>query len=46
MRIAFVVVMLAGLISSSASAKPTACELISAADMSAVLGSVDGIGGR
>jgi hypothetical protein len=39
MRIVSVVVMLAGLLSSSASAAPTACELISAADMSAVLGS-------
>jgi hypothetical protein len=39
MRIVSVVLMLAGLI-SSASAAPTACELISAADMSAVLGSV------
>jgi hypothetical protein len=39
MRIVSVVLMLAGLISSSASAAPTACELISAADMSAVLGS-------
>ena len=39
MRIVSVVLMFVGLISSSASAAPTACELISAADMSAVLGS-------
>jgi hypothetical protein len=37
MRIVSVVLLLTGLISSSASAAPTACELISAADMSAVL---------
>jgi hypothetical protein len=42
MRIAFVVLMLSGLLSSGASAAPTACELISAADMSAVLGSAVG----
>jgi hypothetical protein len=39
MRIVSVVLMLAGLLGSSASAAPTACELISPADMSAVLGS-------
>src|SRR5665213_4015502 len=39
MRIVSVVLMLAGILSTSASAAPTACELISAADMSAVLGS-------
>ena len=38
MRIVTVVLMLAGILSSSASAAPSACELISAADMSAVLG--------
>ena len=38
MRIVSVVLIL-GLLSSSVSAAPTACELISAADMSAVLGS-------
>jgi hypothetical protein len=41
MRIVSVVLIL-GLLSSSASAAPTACELISAADMSAVLGSAVG----
>jgi hypothetical protein len=39
LRVASVVLMLAGLISSRAYAAPTACELISAADMSGVLGS-------
>jgi hypothetical protein len=39
MRVISVVVILAGFLSSSASAAPTACELISAADMSAILGS-------
>ena len=39
MRIVSLALMLAGIISSSAYAAPTACELISAADMSAVLGS-------
>ena len=39
MRIVSVGLMLAGILSSSASAAPTACELISAADMSAVLSS-------
>ncbi len=38
MRIACILLILAGLL-SSASAAPTACELVSAADMSAVLGS-------
>src|SRR6478736_149340 len=38
MRIVSLVLMLAATISSSAYAAPTACELISAADMSAVLG--------
>jgi hypothetical protein len=38
MRIASVVLILAGLLCSSASAAPTACELVSAADMSTVLG--------
>ncbi len=39
MRIVSVVLILAGLLSSSASAAPTACELVPAAEMSAVLGS-------
>ena len=39
MRIVPVVLMLAGILSSGASAAPTACGLISAADMSAALGS-------
>jgi len=39
MRIVSIVLMLAGILSSSASAAPNACQLISAADMSAVLGS-------
>ena len=39
MRIVFVVFILVGIISSSASAAPTACALIPAAEMSAVLGS-------
>jgi hypothetical protein len=39
MRIVSVALMLASVLSSSASAAPAACELISAADMSAVLGS-------
>ena len=39
MRIVYLALMLAGIISSSAYAAPTACELISAADMSAALGS-------
>jgi hypothetical protein len=39
MRIVSVVLILVGLLVSSASAAPTACELISAADMSAILGS-------
>jgi hypothetical protein len=38
MRIVSVILMLAGILSSSASAAPSACELVSAADMSAVLG--------
>jgi hypothetical protein len=42
MRIVSVVLILAGLLSSSASAAPTACALISAADMSAALGSAVG----
>jgi len=42
MRIASLVFVLAGVLSSSASAAPTACELISAADMSAILGSTVG----
>jgi hypothetical protein len=39
MRIVSVVLILAGFLSSSASAAPTACELVPAAEMSAVLGS-------
>jgi hypothetical protein len=39
MRIVSVVLMVTGILSSSASAAPSACELIPAADMSAVLGS-------
>ena len=39
MRIVSLALMLAGIMTSSAYAVPTACELISAADMSAVLGS-------
>jgi hypothetical protein len=39
MRIVSVVLMLAGLLSGGAFAAPTACELISAAEMSGVLGS-------
>lgn len=39
MRIISLALMLAGTISSSAFAAPTACDLISAAEMSAVLGS-------
>jgi hypothetical protein len=42
MRIVSVVLILAGFPISSASAAPTACELISGADMSAVLGSAVG----
>jgi hypothetical protein len=42
MRIASVVLILAGLLSGSAFAAPTACELVSATDMSAVLGSAVG----
>ncbi len=38
MRIASVVLILAGLLCSSASAAPTACELIPAAEMSTILG--------
>jgi hypothetical protein len=38
MRIGSIVLIIAGLLSSSASAAPTACALISAADMSTVLG--------
>jgi hypothetical protein len=39
LRIISVVLILAGLHCSSASAAPTACELVSAADMSTILGS-------
>ena len=39
MRVVSLVLLLAGILSRSASAAPAACELISAADMSAVLGS-------
>jgi hypothetical protein len=42
MRIVFIVLVLAGFFSSSASAAPTACELVSATDMSKVLGSAVG----
>jgi hypothetical protein len=42
MRIVSIVLILAGFLCSSASAAPTACELVSAADMSAVLGSAVG----
>lgn len=39
MRIASVALILAGLLCSNASAATTACQLVSAADMSAVFGS-------
>jgi hypothetical protein len=42
MRIVSVVLILASLLCGSASAAPTACELVSAADMSTVLGSAVG----
>ena len=42
MRIVSVVLILASLLCSSASAAPTACELVSAADMSTVLGNAVG----
>ncbi|MDH4981701.1 hypothetical protein [Hyphomicrobium sp. D-2] len=42
MRIVLAVLVLAGLFGSGALAEPTACELVSAADMSTVLGSAVG----
>jgi hypothetical protein len=42
MRIVSVVLILAGFLSTSVSAAPTACGLVSAADMSAVLGTTVG----